>query len=302
MLVKVIIHHLHINHNNELFFNNFRTKRCFFTSDSSMKKDKFMQQLNYSYQEGGLTCSFNDYQLGEFIQRKMRLAGKLPVKKAVAEIGPQEDGSWVLGPSLYFSRSGDILDLDSCRYSWIGDLYDGPKIAPADSACHVELPPTTSHLNELFTWAKCNMAHNFIPTVLLTASCVMAMHFPLLIDLFHFCPVPLAYSIASATGKTTALTMALAVVCAYPARFLCKASFEKYMELCCTSYLPLGVDDPKSQSAISDLAVALFNGAKQATIRRGEMQPHSMAVISANFTTRPQEKYGLYQAIYNMCM
>jgi hypothetical protein len=265
-----------------------------------MKKDKFMQQLNYSYQEGGLTCSFNDYQLGEFIQRKRRLAGKLPQKKAVAEIGPQDDGSWVLGPSLYFSQNGALLDVDDCSYLWIGDLYDGPKIAPADSACHVELPLTGSHLSELLTWAKCNMAHNFIPTVLLTASSVMAMHFPLLIDLFHFCPIPLAYSVSSATGKTTALTMALSVVCAYPARFLCKASFEKYMELCCTSYLPLGVDDPKSQSVISDLAVSLFNGAKQATIRRGEMQPRSMAVISANFTTRPQEKYEQFYSILRL--
>ena len=48
---------------------------------------------------------------------------------------------------------------------------------------------------------------------------------------------------------------------------------------------------PKSQGAISDLAGSLFNGVKRATIKRGEMQPRSMAVISANFMTCPQEKY-----------
>ena len=35
----------------------------------------------------------------------MRLAGKLPVKKVVAEIGPQEDGSSVLEPSLHFAMA-----------------------------------------------------------------------------------------------------------------------------------------------------------------------------------------------------
>ena len=49
-----------------------------------------------------MTCSFNDYQLSELIKMNMRLAGKLPVMKAVAKIEPQEDRSWVLGHFLYF--------------------------------------------------------------------------------------------------------------------------------------------------------------------------------------------------------
>ena len=56
--------------------------------------------LNFSYKLGGLTCSFNDYQLAEFIQQRSRSAGKLPVKTAVEHVVPQEDGTWVLGPSL----------------------------------------------------------------------------------------------------------------------------------------------------------------------------------------------------------
>ena len=36
---------------------------------------------------------------------KMRLAGKIPVKKVVAEIGPQKDGSSVVEPSLHFAMA-----------------------------------------------------------------------------------------------------------------------------------------------------------------------------------------------------
>ena len=60
----------------------FRTKMCFFTSDSSMKREKFNYQINHSYHgEGGLTCSFTDFQLSEFIQQKRQREGNLPVKK-----------------------------------------------------------------------------------------------------------------------------------------------------------------------------------------------------------------------------
>ena len=84
---------------------------CYFTSDSTMKKEKFMQQINFSHSEGGLTCSFNDYQLSEYIQHRRRNTGKLPVKHAVDHVGPQPDGSWVLGPSLFISITGARLKI-----------------------------------------------------------------------------------------------------------------------------------------------------------------------------------------------
>lgn len=55
-------------------------------------------------------------------------------------------------------------------------------------------------------------------------------------------------------------------------------------------HLPLGIDDPRSKAAISDLTMALFNGAKGGTVKRGESLTKCMAVISANFTTREQEQ------------
>ena len=54
--------------------------------------------------------------------------------------------------------------------------------------------------------------------------------------------------------------------------------------------MPLGIDNPKSKSAISDLVISLLNGAKGGTMKRGEQEPKSMAVISANFTTLEKEK------------
>ena len=82
---------------------------CYFTSESSMRKEKFLQQINFSF-GGGLTCSMNDLQLSEYIQRRIRNAGKLPLKYAVSNIGVQGDGTWVLGPNVVLNAVGEPTD------------------------------------------------------------------------------------------------------------------------------------------------------------------------------------------------
>ena len=255
-----------------------------------MKKEKFMLRINFSQSQGGLTCSFNDYQLAEYIQHRRRSAGKLPVKVAVESVGPQLDGSWVLGPDLFFNSQGTLEDPDDSKYAWIGHLYEGPGIAHHSTACSVQLPLSTSPLQDLYAWSKTNMHHNFVPCILLAGAGAMALHYRRILKSFLFCPIPIAYGKVSGTGKTTALAVALSPMGAYPSRFVSKATYEKYADMCSSSFLPLGIDDPKSKGAISDLVISLFNGATGATMKHGEKTPTSMAVISANFTTLEQDK------------
>ena len=119
----------------------------------------------------------------------------------------------------------------------------------------------------------------------------MAMHYSTIVEQLLFCPVPLAFGRSSGTGKTTAMRCGLAMVGAHPARLFSRATYEKYANLCAASHLPLGVDDPKSKTTISELTVSLFNGAQEGTISRGAKVPLSMAVVCANFTTTEQERY-----------
>lgn len=107
----------------------FRIAECYFTSDSSMKKEWFIHQINASF-GGGLTCSLNDYQLSEYVQHRLRRQGKLPVKYAVEKVGPQSNGWWVLGSDVCISSSGKLHDPLESNYIWIGHLYSGPGIAP----------------------------------------------------------------------------------------------------------------------------------------------------------------------------
>ena len=135
-------------------------------------------------------------------------------------------------------------------------MYDGPSIAHDSTVCAIHLPLGTHPLNELYTWARENMKHNFIPTMLLAGSCCMAMHYKEILKTLLFCPAPIDFGKTSGTGKTTALIIGLSPTGAYPSRFVSKASYEKYADLCSSSFLPLAIDDPKSKASISDLIIA----------------------------------------------
>ena len=67
-----------------------------------------------------------------------------------------------------------------------------------------------------------------------------------------------------------------------------KATYEKYADLCSTSYLPMGIDDPKSKGTICDLVISLFERSYDETWREGANINGSDIVISANFTTVEQ--------------
>ena len=151
-----------------------------------MRKEKFMSQLNFSHSYGRLTCSFNDYQLAEYIEHRRRAAGQLPVKYAVERVGPQGDGSWVLGPALFFNRRGELLDPEESSNAWLGDIYKWPGIAHQSIACPIKLPLSIKPLYDLFVWAKENMKHNIIPCMLIAGSCCMALHYKTILNKFLF--------------------------------------------------------------------------------------------------------------------
>ncbi len=253
-----------------------------------------MQQLNRSYgPEGGLTCGFNDYQLAEFIQQKRRIEGKIPTVNAVKMVGPQSDQSWVLGPNVYINSEGQLINPDATSNVWIGHLYDGPGIAPNRTSCNILLPLSIDPLRCLIDHMHSNLAHNFYPGLLVMGSFAMALHYETILSKYMNCPVPLAYG-ESGTGKTTALRCGLSIVGAHPrsnpSRFYSKGSTEKFADICCHSYLPFAIDDPKSKSMINDLTISLFNGANATTFKRGDTLPISLPVISANFTTSEEAK------------
>jgi len=76
-----------------------------------------------------------------------------------------------------------------------------------------------------------------------------------------------------------------------PQRFWSHGTKETYSQLCSDGFLPLLINDPRSQNAISGLVMSLYNDTYEETISRGGNKPSCMAIITANFTVIKSEKY-----------
>lgn len=141
---------------------------CYFTSASTNRKSDFVKELSASYRLACLTCSFSDKELGDYFQYKKRKAGILPLKHAVAHVGIQDDGSWVLGNNAHFNADGTVLPAEGSRYVWLGHIFRGGSVAK-DHPCTIELPLTTDPLAKLLSSLQKCMSHNFYPCVLTMA-------------------------------------------------------------------------------------------------------------------------------------
>jgi len=255
-----------------------------------MRRLEFMKMLNDSYPSAGLTCSMQDHQLSEYLQTKKRSAARIPEKLAVRNVGQQQDKkTWVFGPNCHISSTGALMDESASPYVWISHLYAGPGVAPRDSACSIELPLSTEPLELLLEDLKNVMQHNFLPSVLVLGACAMALHYNTIIEACMHCSIPLVCGLPG-TGKLTALRCGLSLLGAFPQRYWSYGTKEKYAALCSESMLPLGIDDPRSQSAISDLVMSVYGAAQEGSMSRGCQRANSLAIIASNFGVKSEEK------------
>ena len=89
--------------------------------------------------------------------------------------------------------------------------------------------------------------------------------------------------------KTTVAKRGLAFTGTIMQQFWSQGTKKKYIQLCCSGCLPLLINNPKSKQAISDFAIALFNGITEGTLTRDQAKPFCMAVLTANFTVSEKE-------------
>lgn len=117
----------------------------------------------------------------------------------------------------------------------------------------------------------------------------MALHYQTFITKAKNCPVTLAYG-SSGTGKTTAVCCGLGLFGADEFRFFHQVSPAKAFELCSTTSIPLGYDDPDTKHGFSSLIIDLYHGMKKGTMKGGEKKPTSTVLISSNLPPIDQQR------------
>lgn len=111
---------------------------------------------------------------------------------------------------------------------------------------------------------------------------VLVLHYESFTERMGNCPLPIAHG-PSGTGKTTALHCGLSLLGVDDLRFYRNLTPSKALQLCATTNMPLGIDDPDTKSNYCKLVMDLFHGAKKATISAGETKPISGMVVTTNF-------------------
>lgn len=126
-----------------------------------------------SYRSGCLHCSIFDKELSEYIQWKKINSLHLSLKYAVAHVGVQEDGTWVVGENGCVSTKGKSIPIEESQYIWISNLYNGVGVADAAQQCKIELPLTTDPLRSLLGVLRETSQHNCFPNLLLIAGIIV---------------------------------------------------------------------------------------------------------------------------------
>lgn len=93
-------------------------RQSYIRTNAVHRRDHFISCINQAC-EGGLTCSFTDKEVTQFWQYKKRLAGHIPRKFAVANVGKQDDGkTWVLSKNIHIDGiTGELIPPEESRYA-----------------------------------------------------------------------------------------------------------------------------------------------------------------------------------------
>ena len=81
--------------------------------ESASFRSRFLSQLNNLFGSGAMSLAFNDAQFSSFIQfLKQENMGNLAIRKAVARVGKQPDGVWVLAPEIHIIPTSSQTHID----------------------------------------------------------------------------------------------------------------------------------------------------------------------------------------------
>ena len=275
---------------------------CYFTIAAVHRKCDFINQLSSSFGSGGLSCSFNDKDLTQYITWKRKHFHKNQPspseKQGVLQLGKQPCGKiWVLSPNCFLDENGRQ---DSKDYIWLKNMPAigsqlGREISLEEIACDIYQPTADFRssgtlFKTLLSNLKSCLQHNFLSAVLLLGGSTMAFHYRKIIEIMKFCPQVMAVGPPS-TGKTLSLQASLSLFGANNSKNLYNSCTRAYLlQRCAISTIPFAIDDPNIAGDIGDIIMSLYNGTLSANITQGGLQPLSCPLYCANFDFGSNER------------
>ncbi|XP_065913247.1 uncharacterized protein [Dysidea avara] len=285
-----------------------RERLCYYTTESLLYKQRFIQELRTTFKSGGLACALSERELTEFhtyLEKSFPFSDQNRVKEGLTCVGkqPASDGNtiWVLSPEVHIDSSGVQVPLCESKYAW--QPIGGPNIelAPGRAAnlsltlkSDITMPLESSvALNQLLESMKGVFKHNFVAGVFSIAAGIMAMHYDTVLELNGSCLIPFLFG-ETETGKSTAIQCALSIFGQKEVSHLMKTkgtSDSLCLERIQKSSLPFALDDPKRMEDIGDMLIQLCNGKLTGNLRTGLHRPRSIPLLCCNFNVSSIRRY-----------
>ena len=267
-------------------------RSCYFTIAAAHRKNDFVSCLSESFGSGGLTCSFNDKELIQYIawkKKRFHQDSNAPriEKQGVLTLGKQPcESIWVLSEDCFIGKHGGVST--DHRYRWLKKLVTfrnaQREMSLEQITCKISLPLSVENFPALMRQLQKCLEHNFISGMLCVGGAVMMFHYRKLIQLYSFCPQLVAFGPPS-TGKTLSLRIGLSLFGADNQKNHYNNCSKAYCLLrSSVSTIPFFLDDPKIASEIVELIICYFNGTISANIVHGDTQPLTCPLFATNFS------------------
>jgi len=265
-----------------------------------------MNQINSTFESGGLICSLNDKELSQYISWKKRCFYKSfpdrESKVGVLSLGRQKCGNiWIFNQAVAIQRDGTFATAH--KYVWLKNcLTFGTKELSLDEiSCDIRVPRSIPNSNstsvanpnfeELLLILENCLEHNYLSCLLMMGAGVACFHYQEILKLFRFCPQVMATGPVS-TGKSISIQSALCLFGADNAKnnyLKCSKAF--CLQRAAISTLPFGIDDPSFPAELNEVVVSFYNGTISANVMCGSFHPLTCPLYSSNFTFGSNERY-----------
>lgn len=242
-----------------------------------------------------MACAFNEKELSEFIPYIRDIGPKpLPQLKAATHSGRQKSPIWVMNGDIQITSDGLVSSPEESGYVWLDESHmSDTKNSMADTIPMIVLPLTSRPLEKFVRLLQC-FKHNALSSLLTVAGSVMAFHYEQVRSTWSGCPVTVAFG-PPETGKSTAIVMALSLMGIDESCKYVSGSIAFFLEKCCSSTLPFGIDDPpkpnsKATLDPADVIISVFNRGKTSNMKT-KINPISIPIFASNFNISSDRRY-----------
>lgn len=237
-------------------------REAFYTEEqASTGRKKWLQALMFSINKHTLKCTASTGQINGYLMKKYELfydSDNPPTRKiAVKGTGLQETHKiWVLNADVQYDDDGDLLDVDSSPYIWLGRFAETLQMPSLQASSALPRKKIKAGQKLIQSLEDCYL-HNFPACLLLLGAEVLCLHYETLMETVGQVPVTVVFGHVG-QGKSKATRAALSLLGVERCNYFQELTDHRALKLTSTTTLGVVIDDPTDHRMIAEKIMQHF--------------------------------------------